>query len=335
MSNVKVSVIIPVYNVEKYLRECLESVINQTLTDIEIICINDGSKDNSLSILKEYAQKDERIKIIDKKNEGVAVARNLGIKISKGEFVCFIDPDDYYPYNDILETLFNKAIENKVYICGGEFSHFTNDNPTLTQYFDETATGYLFPQDKLINYTDYQFDYGYHRFIYNKAFLIKNKIFYPKYKRFQDPPFFVHAMICANKFYGIHKITYAYRLGHQQINWTKDKVHDLLKGIRDDMRFAYKYDLPKLANYSIIRLEQHYASIANSIDLKAIYIINQMKRYNADVENFCTKNHLNTLLFTIKQRLLSETVTRTHKVITILGIKIKVKREKRKCQRLV
>ena len=78
----KVSVIIPVYNVEKYLRECLDSVVNQTLKDIEIICVNDGSTDNSLEILKEYAQKDNRIIVIDKVNEGVSIARNLAVIFS-------------------------------------------------------------------------------------------------------------------------------------------------------------------------------------------------------------------------------------------------------------
>ena len=104
----KVSVIIPVYNVEDYLRECLDSVINQTLKDIEIICIDDGSTDNSLEILKEYAQRDNRIFIIDRENRGVGKSRNEGIEKANGEFVCFIDPDDLYPTNDILEKLLNE-----------------------------------------------------------------------------------------------------------------------------------------------------------------------------------------------------------------------------------
>ena len=131
----KVSVIIPVYNVEEYLRECLDSIINQTLKDLEIICINDGSTDNSLEILKEYASKDNRIKIIDKKNEGVAQARNKGIKSAKGGFVCFVDPDDIYPSNDILESLYTGAIEHNVNICGGEFSDYNNATKEITQDF--------------------------------------------------------------------------------------------------------------------------------------------------------------------------------------------------------
>ena len=83
----KVSVIIPVYNVEKYLRECLDSIVTQTLRDIEIICINDGSTDNSLEILKKYAQKDNRIVLINKENEGVSASRNIGIENAKPEAI--------------------------------------------------------------------------------------------------------------------------------------------------------------------------------------------------------------------------------------------------------
>lgn len=92
--NPKVSVIIPVYNVEKYLDDCLENVVNQTLQDIEIICINDGSTDNSLEILRKYENKDERVKIIDKENGGLSSARNAGIKEAKGEYILFLDSDD-------------------------------------------------------------------------------------------------------------------------------------------------------------------------------------------------------------------------------------------------
>ena len=105
----KISVIIPVYNVEKYLPKCLDSLINQTLSDIEIICINDCSTDNSLEILEEYASKDERIKIIDlKENQGAAAARNKGLEIAKGEYLGFVDPDDYVDLN-FYEELYKKG----------------------------------------------------------------------------------------------------------------------------------------------------------------------------------------------------------------------------------
>lgn len=90
-----ISIIVPVYNVKKYLPKCIDSVINQTYTDWELILINDGSKDNSGIICDEYASKDERIKVIHKNNEGVSIARNSGIELAKGEYICFIDSDDW------------------------------------------------------------------------------------------------------------------------------------------------------------------------------------------------------------------------------------------------
>ncbi len=109
----KISVIVPVYNVEKYLKECLDSIINQTLSDIEIICVNDGSTDNSLKILEEYALKDKRIKIINKENGGLSSARNAGLDIAKGEYILFVDSDDYID-SDLAEELINCIEKNSV-----------------------------------------------------------------------------------------------------------------------------------------------------------------------------------------------------------------------------
>lgn len=105
---IKVSIIVPIYNVEKYLPKCLESIINQTLKDVEIICINDGSTDNSLSILKEYANRDSRIQIINTQNKGIAAARNFGINVATGEFLGFIDSDDWIDL-DFFEKLYLTA----------------------------------------------------------------------------------------------------------------------------------------------------------------------------------------------------------------------------------
>lgn len=107
----KLSIIVPVYNVEKYLPKCLESLIKQTLKDIEIICVNDGSMDNSLAILKEFASKDSRIKIIDNQHQGVAKTRNTGIEQSTGEYIGFVDSDDYIDI-DFFEKLYNSATKS-------------------------------------------------------------------------------------------------------------------------------------------------------------------------------------------------------------------------------
>ena len=114
----KVSIIVPVYNVEKYLRKCLDSLINQTLKEIEIICVNDGSKDNSPKILEEYAKKDNRIIVINQENAGLSVARNSGIDIAKGEYIGFVDSDDWVDL-DFFEKLYYSATSNDTDIAVG------------------------------------------------------------------------------------------------------------------------------------------------------------------------------------------------------------------------
>ena len=115
----KVSVIIPVYNVEKYLRECLDSVVNQTLREIEIICVDDGSTDSSLDILKEYASKDNRITVIGQQNLHAGVARNAGLAVARGEYLSFLDSDDFFELN-MLAEMYNTAKKDgsDTVICG-------------------------------------------------------------------------------------------------------------------------------------------------------------------------------------------------------------------------
>lgn len=107
MDKEKISVIVPIYNVEMYLRQCLDSIIKQTYNNLEILLINDGSTDKSLFICKEYEKIDNRIKVIDKENGGVSSARNVGIEKSTGEWICFIDPDDWVEKNMIEKLLIN------------------------------------------------------------------------------------------------------------------------------------------------------------------------------------------------------------------------------------
>jgi glycosyltransferase involved in cell wall biosynthesis len=111
--NKLISVIIPIYNSGKHLKKSIESVINQSYSNLEIILVNDGSKDNSINICKEYEAKDERIVFIDKKNEGVSKTRNLGIEISRGQYLMFVDSDDYID-EYYIQDMFN-------YLVGNEF----------------------------------------------------------------------------------------------------------------------------------------------------------------------------------------------------------------------
>ncbi|MCM1322739.1 MAG: glycosyltransferase [Acetobacter sp.] len=116
---IKVSIVVPVYNVERYLKECLDSLVGQTLRDIEIIAVNDGSQDGSLQILEEYAAKDKRFKIINQENAGLSAARNRGVEQAIGEFVAFVDSDDWIDL-DFCEKLYLAAKENNADIAAGE-----------------------------------------------------------------------------------------------------------------------------------------------------------------------------------------------------------------------
>lgn len=232
----KVSVIIPIYNMEKYLKECLESVISQSLKEIEIICVNDGSTDRTQEILHEYQYRDSRITVINQENSGVSGARNHGLKIATGEYLAFIDPDDYYPDNQVLYDLYTAAINNQVNICGGEFRE---DSPygSITRW-EGNQCKYNFPVNGIIEYQDYQFDYGWTRFIYNRDFIINNGFQFPNYKFFEDPVFFVQVMHTAQKFFALSRCTYCYRTGFKTLSWSYPKVIDLCKGLRDNMLLA-------------------------------------------------------------------------------------------------
>ena len=108
----KVSVIVPVYNVEKYIKKCLESLVNQTLRDIEIIVVNDGSQDKSKEIIAEYVRKYPNIVYVEKENGGLSDARNYGMKYAKGDYIAFVDSDDYVD-TTMYEKMYNKAVEEK------------------------------------------------------------------------------------------------------------------------------------------------------------------------------------------------------------------------------
>lgn len=123
----KVSVIIPVYNAEEHIRQCLESVINQTLTDIEIICVDDGSTDCSLEILKEYEGKDSRIQVIQQENGGAGAARNAGLGKATGEYLSFLDSDDFFEPNMLEEAVVAADILQADFVVFGSDQYHMNE----------------------------------------------------------------------------------------------------------------------------------------------------------------------------------------------------------------
>ena len=112
----EVSIIVPIYNAEKYMEKCIDSILNQTLNDIEVILVNDGSSDNSATIADNYAKNDLRVRVIHQRNSGPSVARNNGIKLATGKYIGFVDSDDYIE-NTMYERLFNIANDNQVQVA--------------------------------------------------------------------------------------------------------------------------------------------------------------------------------------------------------------------------
>lgn len=144
-----ISVIVPVYNVEKYLPKCLESIINQTYKNLEIILVDDGSTDNSAKICNEYAKNDNRIKVYYKANGGQGSARNYGMKIAKGEFVTFIDSDDYIA-EDLCEYLLKFLKQNQLDVAMIQDCYIYDKNQIL--HNKQFKTIIIDDHEKMIEY---------------------------------------------------------------------------------------------------------------------------------------------------------------------------------------
>lgn len=183
----KVSVIIPVYNVERYLEECLDSVLNQTLREIEVICVNDGASDRSPEILKKYAVQDARIRIITQKNAGAGAARNRGVAQARGEYIGFVDSDDVL-YPEMYEELYQKAssmcadmvITGEVETTFGENIRFPENNSAVTA--DELSLGCF----RAIEYPEILKNVFLWNRIYSRAFWLKNRIQIPENRKFAE-----------------------------------------------------------------------------------------------------------------------------------------------------
>ena len=256
----KISVVIPAYNTAKYLPQCLDSVLSQDIEELEAICINDGSPDNCLDIMKQYAAKDSRVIVIDKKNEGVGAARNDGIRAAKGEFIAFMDSDDFYPNTSVLHKLYDAAVSNNVDVTGGHYKSLKEDGKT-----EDCPWGYRnLPLNVtgLTEYRDFQFDYGYCAYIFRTTLLRENGIIFPSYSRFQDPPFFVNAMIVAKRFYALDEATYCYRILPSSGKTSIGKTIDMLKGVMDNLRVSREHSLSRLHYISACRLDEEASYMA-------------------------------------------------------------------------
>jgi len=202
------SIIIPVYNVAPYLRECLDSILAQTYADWEAICVDDGSTDGSGKILAEYASKDSRFRTVHQQNQGVSVARNRAMSMAVGEWLLFMDPDDYYPSQDIFSHFIDAIESSGSSIVGGGFRTVAEDS-SLSH--EKVISNVVFEKVGHIRYSESQQQLGFTRYAYKTKLIRDNSISFPLITKWEDPPFLVNALFAAQSFYAIPEVVYSYR----------------------------------------------------------------------------------------------------------------------------
>ena len=221
----KISVIVAVYNVNQYLRRSMDCLKNQTLKDLEFICIDDCSTDDSLEILREYEAKDSRFKIITSdKNGGAAIARNKGLDIAQGEYLGFIDPDDAIDLN-YYEELYKKAKETDADIV-----------KCWRKTINSDGTSSVSSLNKKIKKNKYAFSYEWTTAIYKSNLIYDNKIrFIPEIIKAQDIVFLNSVVLCANSVELIDNTHYLYYLRDNSLNSSKispQKVHSACSAVK-------------------------------------------------------------------------------------------------------
>lgn len=231
---VKISVLIPVYNAKDFLYDSIPSLLNQTFTDIELICVNDGSKDNSLEILNKFSKEDNRVKVIDKENGGCGSARNMALSEANGEYVYFFDPDDKLEEN-ALELAYESAVNNDsdlVIFKANSFDKNGMINKTIFfNYTDIKKEDYGNVPSEIIK--PYALKRGYAPWskLYKKEFLDA----YDDFKfdlglAFDDVPFHVKSILRSKNVSYINKVLYHYRVDNaNSVNSTSSNGYDIFK----------------------------------------------------------------------------------------------------------
>ena len=255
-SDIKVSVIIPIYNAEKYLKECLDSVLNQTLKEIEIICVDDGSTDESLNILKEYSKRDNRLKIYKQNNLFAGVARNTGLEKSQGKYVYFMDSDDIAD-KYLLEKTVRKSDETDADICVFNYIRFDTTNK-IKEYRDGLIKKIL-PQKESFNYKDIPFNIcniinptPWNK-LFRRDFIIKEKLKYLNISTTNDITFATMSAIVAKRIVYLEETLYAYRINHSKTitSIKQNKLDNIILAVLEVDKQAQKLDSYNLIKNSI------------------------------------------------------------------------------------
>ena len=245
----ELSIVFPVYNVEKYLRKCLDTVTQWKADYVEFLFVSDGSKDSSAEIIREYAQKDDRIILIEKENGGCASARQMGLEKSRGRYVGFVDPDDFVEIN-MFHKLLKAALEGNfdISLCGyKEFYENTGKSKNADDYIVQPYIDGCYDSNKIRELITYS-RVAIWRGIYKKRFLDENNIhFYTDIRRFDDLPFKVETFAFAKSVVMIPENLYYYRLQREGQDVAAD-----------DERLYVHFDIFKYLDTSIGAIRNQY-----------------------------------------------------------------------------
>lgn len=274
-----ISIIVPIYNVEKYLKKCIETIINQTYKKLEIILINDGSTDRCKEICDEYKNIDNRIKVIHKNNEGIAETRNLGLKLATGQYIGFVDPDDYIE-NNMYEILYKniKNTKSDISIC----SYQIIDDKNKIQTLNDTGEIYIYNKIEALQrllkgeITSHQWNKLYKKEIFNG-------IVYPKEKVMEDIAITYLLFEKSDKIVYQHTILYNYIQRKTSIlgKINEKLINDLEEVIYNKNRYlAKKYpELQKYIDVENLRYIKIYFDDIAICNSKKLFFSNKFNKY--------------------------------------------------------
>ena len=207
---VKISIIMPVYNGAEFLVNSIKSVDDQTLKDVELICVNDGSTDNSLDLLNDLSGKYSFIKVFSQENQGSGKARNYGIENAKGEYIAFLDADDIFVDSNALEELYKVAQKHDADMVGGNLKRINSNNKILANPNYKNGNYKLFTEYGLIHPEEYGVPWAFYKNIYKADFLSEHNIIFPDLKRGQDPVFLAKILTLVDAIYTVPVTLYGY-----------------------------------------------------------------------------------------------------------------------------
>ena len=273
---VKVSVIIPVYNASDCIERCLRAVLEQSLSDIEVLCVDDCSSDDSVELIRAIASEDERIHLIRHAyNQGPGAARNTAIDQAKGEFLTFLDTDDCFGGERYLERLYTAAVDNNMKVSA---ANFVNEHSSgfIEDDFPEDGFywAYTLREEGPTSFESYQFDYGFHRFMFSRELFEHGKNRFPLLRFFEDPVFIVNILWDAREFYACPDQAYCYHCEYRKERWTTEKALDYMEGVRRNLRFSRDRSLARLHWITACHFDWEFSRVgvgANAnLDLRAL-----------------------------------------------------------------